>query len=141
LELTEGILMDNTEAAIDTLQALRSMQISVSIDDFGTGFSSLSYLKLLPISTVKIDRSFIRELTHSGDDAAIVQGIISMAHHLGLRVVAEGVETEEQHLRLMAYQCDVFQGFGLAKPMSIEALKSFIASLSTNSIPYYETNE
>ena len=141
LELTEGILMDNTEAAIDTLQALRSMQISVSIDDFGTGFSSLSYLKLLPISTVKIDRSFIRELTHSGDDAAIVQGIISMAHHLGLRVVAEGVETEEQHLRLMSYQCDIFQGFGLAKPMPIEALKNFIASLSTDSIPYYETNE
>ena len=141
LELTEGILMDNTEAAIDTLQALRSMQISVSIDDFGTGFSSLSYLKLLPISTVKIDRSFIHELTHSDDDAAIVQGIISMAHHLGLRVVAEGVETEEQHLRLMAYQCDVFQGFGLAKPMSIDALKIFITSLSTDSIPDYEANE
>lgn len=141
LELTEGILMDNTEAAIDTLHALRSMQISVSIDDFGTGFSSLSYLKLLPISTVKIDRSFIHELTHSSDDAAIVQGIISMAHHLGLRVVAEGVETEEQHLRLMAYQCDMFQGFGLAKPMPIEDLKVFIASLSTDSIPHYEANE
>lgn len=140
LELTEGILMDNTEAAIDTLHALRSMQISVSIDDFGTGFSSLSYLKLLPISTVKIDRSFIHELTHSSDDAAIVQGIISMAHHLGLKVVAEGVESEEQHLRLMAYQCDMFQGFGLAKPMPIEALKVFITSLSTNSIPHSEAN-
>lgn len=133
LELTEGILMENAEAAINTLHALRNMQISVSIDDFGTGYSSLSYLKLLPISTVKIDRSFIQELTHSNDDAAIVQGIISMAHHLGLKVVAEGVETEEQHQRLLAYQCDIFQGFGLARPMPIEALKVFITSLTHHS--------
>lgn len=130
LELTEGILMENTEAAINTLHELRDMQISISIDDFGTGFSSLSYLKDLPISTIKIDRSFINEITHSDDDAAIVQGIISMAHHLGLKVVAEGVETEEQHQRLLSYQCDIFQGFGLAKPMPLDALKTFIASLT-----------
>lgn len=137
LELTEGILMNNTQAAIDTLQALHDMRIGVSIDDFGTGFSSLSYLKDLPISTVKIDRSFIQELTHSRDDMAIVQGIISMAHHLGLNVVAEGVETEEQHRRLMDYQCDIFQGFGLAKPMPLNALKVFIASLTAT----HETTE
>ncbi|MFB9869303.1 putative bifunctional diguanylate cyclase/phosphodiesterase [Vreelandella sulfidaeris] len=141
LELTEGILMNNTEAAIETLQALRSMQVGVSIDDFGTGFSSLSYLKDLPISTVKIDRSFIQELTHSSDDAAIVQGIISMAHHLGLQVVAEGVETEEQHLRLMAYQCDIFQGFGLAKPMPLEALKVFIRSLASGAVIHQEASQ
>lgn len=133
LELTEGILMENTDAAINTLDELRNMQISVSIDDFGTGFSSLSYLKDLPISTIKIDRSFVNEITHSSDDAAIVQGIISMAHHLGLTVVAEGVETEEQHQRLLAYQCDIFQGFGLAKPMPIDALKTFMASLTADS--------
>ncbi|HAZ98374.1 MAG TPA: phosphodiesterase, partial [Halomonas sp.] len=119
LELTEGILMDNTASAIEILHALRGMQVSVSIDDFGTGYSSLSYLKHLPISTVKIDRSFIHELTHSSDDAAIVQGIISMAHHLGLSVVAEGVETSEQHQRLLSYHCDGFQGLGLAKPMPL----------------------
>ncbi|RUR29212.1 bifunctional diguanylate cyclase/phosphodiesterase [Vreelandella nanhaiensis] len=130
LELTEGILMDNTEGAIDTLHALRSMHVGVSIDDFGTGYSSLSYLKHLPISTVKIDRSFINELNNSEDDAAIVQGIISMAHHLGLKVVAEGVETEEQYQRLMSYQCDIFQGYGLAKPMPLEALETFVMGLS-----------
>jgi diguanylate cyclase (GGDEF)-like protein/PAS domain S-box-containing protein len=130
LELTEGILMNNTEGAIHTLHVLRDMQIGVSIDDFGTGFSSLSYLKDLPINTVKIDRSFIHELTHSSDDMAIVQGIISMAHHLGLNVVAEGVETHEQHQRLLAYQCDVFQGFGLARPMPLDALETFITTLA-----------
>ncbi|MBZ5488867.1 EAL domain-containing protein [Halomonas aquamarina] len=130
LELTEGILMDNAEDAIDTLHALRSMNVGVSIDDFGTGYSSLSYLKHLPISTVKIDRSFINELTHSEDDSAIVQGIISMAHHLGLAVVAEGVETEEQYQRLKEYHCDIFQGYLLARPMPLEALEAFVADLS-----------
>ncbi|SDN33838.1 EAL domain-containing protein [Vreelandella arcis] len=139
LELTEGILMENAEAAIDTLHALRSMQIGVSIDDFGTGFSSLSYLKHLPISTVKIDRSFINELDHSDNDAAIVQGIISMAHHLDLNVVAEGVETAEQHQRLLDYQCDTFQGFGLAKPMPLEALVAFIDSLHEKAGAYGDT--
>ena len=128
LELTGGILMDNTDSAIDILLALRSMQISVSIDDFGTGYSSLSYLKHLPISTVKIDRSFIHELTNSSDDAAIVQGIISMAHHLGLSVVAEGVETSEQHQRLLTYHCDGFQGFGLAMPMPFAELERLLAA-------------
>ncbi len=141
LELTEGILMNDTEAAIETLQALRSMQVSVSIDDFGTGFSSLSYLKDLPISTVKIDRSFIQELTHSSDDAAIVQGIISMAHHLGLKVVAEGVETQEQHHRLMAYQCDIFQGYGLAKPMPMDDLKVFIRSLAPDAASHLKVGK
>lgn len=129
LELTEGILMENTEATIETLHALRQMGIGVSIDDFGTGFSSLSYLKHLPISTVKIDRSFIHELNQGDGDAAIVKGIISMAHHLRLNVVAEGVETAEQHRRLLDYHCDAFQGFGLAKPMPLEALAAFIDAL------------
>ncbi|MFY0989108.1 EAL domain-containing protein [Halomonas sp. C05BenzN] len=127
LELTEGILMDDTEAAIDILHALRSMRIGVSIDDFGTGFSSLSYLKHLPIGKVKIDRSFVREVTSSGHDAAIVQGIISMAHHLGLAVVAEGIETIAQHRQLDDYGCDIFQGFLLARPMPLDRLEAFLA--------------
>ncbi len=126
LELTEGILMDNTESAIDILHALRAMHIGVSIDDFGTGYSSLSYLRHLPISKVKIDRSFINEVTTNPHDAAIVQGIISMAGHLGLQVVAEGVETEEQRRQLEAWGCDIFQGFLLARPMPLEALSRFI---------------
>ncbi|SER97943.1 PAS domain S-box-containing protein/diguanylate cyclase (GGDEF) domain-containing protein [Vreelandella subterranea] len=129
LEITEGILMENTEVAIDTLRALRNMDVRVSIDDFGTGFSSLNYLKHLPVSTVKIDRSFIHELHQSEADSAIVKGIISMAHHLGLNVVAEGVETSEQHHQLLDYHCDVFQGFGLARPMPLASLITFIDAL------------
>ncbi|MGJ7458683.1 EAL domain-containing protein [Halomonas sp. RA08-2] len=128
LELTEGILMDNTESAIDILHALRGMHIGVSIDDFGTGYSSLSYLRHLPISKVKIDRSFINEVTTNPHDAAIVQGMISMAGHLGLQVVAEGVETEEQRHQLEAWGCDIFQGFLLARPMPLEALSRFIVA-------------
>ncbi len=128
LELTEGILMDNTESAIDILHALRGMHIGVSIDDFGTGYSSLSYLRHLPINKVKIDRSFINEVTTNPHDAAIVQGMISMAGHLGLKVVAEGVETEEQRRQLEAWGCDIFQGFLLARPMPLEALSRFIVA-------------
>ncbi|WP_254277532.1 bifunctional diguanylate cyclase/phosphodiesterase [Halomonas sp. 3H] len=126
LELTEGILMDNTESAIDILHALRGMQIGVSIDDFGTGFSSLSYLRDLPISKVKIDRSFIAEITSNPHDAAIVQGMISMAGHLGLEVVAEGVETPAQRQQLDAWGCDIYQGFLLARPMPLSALSRWI---------------
>ncbi|HSP58994.1 MAG TPA: EAL domain-containing protein, partial [Halomonas sp.] len=127
LELTEGILMDDTAGAIEILHALRAMGIEVAVDDFGTGFSSLSYLKHLPIGKVKIDRSFVKELAQRADDAAIAQGIISMAHHLGLDVVAEGIETSEQHGLLLRYGCDVFQGFLLARPMPLDRLKLFLA--------------
>ncbi|WP_245784179.1 EAL domain-containing protein [Halomonas korlensis] len=127
LELTEGILMDDTAVAIKILHALRAMGIEVAVDDFGTGFSSLSYLKHLPIGKVKIDRSFVKELAQRADDAAIAQGIISMAHHLGLGVVAEGIETSEQHDLLLRYGCDAFQGFLLARPMPLDRLKCFLA--------------
>ena len=127
LELTEGVLMDDTEGAIATLHALRTMGVGVAIDDFGTGFSSLSYLKNLPIDRIKIDRSFVSEVTNSAEDAAIIQGIISMAHHLGLRVVAEGIEQEQQHRLLLAHGCDLFQGFHFARPMPLEPLLDFLA--------------
>ncbi|MEQ6887243.1 EAL domain-containing protein [Halomonas sp. CS7] len=127
LELTEGILMDDTEGAIATLHALRTMGVGVAIDDFGTGFSSLSYLKNLPIDRVKIDRSFVSEVANSAEDAAIIQGIISMAHHLGLKVVAEGIEHEQQHQLLSAHGCDLFQGYYLARPMPLESLIGFLA--------------
>ncbi|MFP4263875.1 MAG: EAL domain-containing protein, partial [Halomonas sp.] len=119
LELTEGVLMNDTEGAIDTLNALRGMGIRVAIDDFGIGYSSLSYLKNLPIDTVKIDRSFIREIDRNDRDAAITLGIVSMAHHLGLKVVAEGVETPTQHQWVKQHGCDIFQGFLLARPMPL----------------------
>ncbi|WP_240721623.1 EAL domain-containing protein [Halomonas marinisediminis] len=126
LELTEGILMSETESAIEALRALREMGVQVAIDDFGTGFSSLSYLKNLPVDTVKIDRSFIREIDRNANDASLTQGIISMAHHLGLRVVAEGVETDSQYRLVRSHGCDLFQGFLLARPMSFERLQQFL---------------
>lgn len=122
LELTEGILMSETETAIDTLRHLRESTISVSIDDFGTGFSSLSYLKHLPIDKIKIDRSFIQGVEHSADDAAIVQGVISMAHHLGIKVVAEGIETEAQRDILVGWGCDILQGYLFARPLPLNEL-------------------
>lgn len=127
LELTEGILMNDTDVAIDTLHALRAMGISVAIDDFGTGFSSLSYLRHLPVDKVKIDRSFINNIANNSKDAAIVQGIVALAHHLELTVVAEGVETSQQHQQLVALQCDVVQGYLFARPMPFEALCDWLA--------------
>ncbi|MCE8022126.1 EAL domain-containing protein [Halomonas sp. MCCC 1A11036] len=126
LELTEGILMIDTVAAVETLHHLRDMGVEVSIDDFGTGFSSLSYLKQLPIGKIKIDRSFVRDVTVNRHDGAIVQGIISMAHHLGLGVVAEGIEEAAQRDFLTAHGCDVFQGFFFARPMPLEALRVYL---------------
>ncbi|WP_404377289.1 putative bifunctional diguanylate cyclase/phosphodiesterase [Vreelandella aquamarina] len=127
LELTEGILMNDTEAAIDTLHALRGMGISIAIDDFGTGFSSLSYLRHLPIDKIKIDRSFIIDIVDSTKDAAVVQGIIALAHHLDLNVVAEGVESSAQQQHLLTLNCDVLQGYLFAKPMPFEALTRWLA--------------
>ncbi|MFQ3788092.1 EAL domain-containing protein [Halomonas sp. A29] len=126
LELTEGILMTDTASAIETLHCLRDMGVEVSIDDFGTGFSSLSYLKQLPIGKIKIDRSFVRDVTTNRHDSAIVQGIISMAHHLGLMVVAEGIEQAEQRDFLAAHGCDVFQGFLFARPMPLKNLRAYL---------------
>ncbi len=126
LELTEGILMNDTAAAIATLHKLRDMGIEVSVDDFGTGYSSLSYLKQLPIGKIKIDRSFIRDVTTNPHDSAIVQGIISMAHHLGLKVVAEGIEERPQRDFLAEHGCDVFQGFYFARPMPLDGLKRYM---------------
>ncbi|MCE8002350.1 EAL domain-containing protein [Halomonas sp. MCCC 1A11081] len=126
LELTEGILMADSAAAVETLHRLRDMGVEVSIDDFGTGFSSLSYLKQLPIGKIKIDRSFVRDIASSRHDGAIVQGIISMAHHLGLAVVAEGIEESEQRDFLAAHGCDVFQGFFFARPMPLAKLRVYL---------------
>jgi EAL domain-containing protein (putative c-di-GMP-specific phosphodiesterase class I) len=116
LELTESMLMVNTEEAVRTLEYLKSLGLRLSIDDFGTGYSSLSYLKRFPIDALKIDRSFIDEITTDADDATITRAVIGMAHNLGLKVVAEGVETKEQIAFLSANGCDEAQGFYFARP-------------------------
>ncbi|HLA30381.1 MAG TPA: EAL domain-containing protein [Pseudomonas sp.] len=126
LEITEGVLLNQAERAIETLHQLKKLGVKIAIDDFGTGFSSLNYLKRLPIDKVKIDRSFVEEIISDQHDAAITQGIISMAHHLRLKVIAEGVETEPQFAFLKKSHCDLFQGYYFAKPMPFVELEAFM---------------
>lgn len=122
LEVTESVLLDGAKQAIELIDQLKAMGIKVALDDFGTGFSSLSYLRDLPIHKVKLDRAFIKDITTDRNDAAIVQGIITMAHHLGLVVVAEGIEEEQQQQDLIRRHCDLLQGFRFARPMPREAV-------------------
>lgn len=127
MELTEGVAMRQTEKTIVTLTALHRMGVSLLIDDFGTGYSSLSYLRNFPITTLKIDISFIRGLGVNPDDLTIVRAIIALSHNLGLSVIAEGVETREQleHLRLL--QCDQIQGNLFSPPLSLEDMTAFLS--------------
>jgi diguanylate cyclase (GGDEF)-like protein/PAS domain S-box-containing protein len=120
LELTEGLLMNDVEETIEILQALRALGVLMSIDDFGTGYSSLAYLKRFPIDVLKIDQSFIRDMTWDSNDAVIVKSVISLAHNMKLRVVAEGVESQEQLTCLRDLGCDVIQGYLFSKPVSAE---------------------
>lgn len=126
LEITESSIMDNADSAIAVLTGLKQEGITVSIDDFGTGFSSLSYLKRLPIDALKIDQSFVRDVTTDPDDAALVMAIVTLAHNLRLKVVAEGVETEEQLRFLHLLRCDEVQGYLFSKPLPAEALEELL---------------
>jgi diguanylate cyclase (GGDEF)-like protein/PAS domain S-box-containing protein len=122
LELTESILIDDLEHTLDALTRLRAMGVRMAIDDFGTGYSSLNYLKQFPVDTLKIDQSFIRNLPKNNDDAQITRTIISMAHNLGLGVIAEGVETKEQLEFLQQIHCEEVQGFYFSKPVPASTL-------------------
>ncbi|HXS00391.1 MAG TPA: EAL domain-containing protein [Pyrinomonadaceae bacterium] len=122
LELTESSIMQNEEFAASMLNQLKSMGINISIDDFGTGFSSLASLKRLPIDALKIDQSFVREATTDPDDAALVMAIITLGHNLRLKVVAEGVETDDQLRFLQLLRCDEIQGYFFSKPVSADTL-------------------
>jgi EAL domain-containing protein (putative c-di-GMP-specific phosphodiesterase class I) len=117
LEVTEGALMKDPELAASTLFAVREVGVRVAIDDFGTGYSSLSYLQRFPFDALKIDQSFIRQITASPDETAIVRAIISLGQSLNLRTIAEGVETEDQLDFLTAHKCDEAQGFYFSRPL------------------------
>ncbi|MEA2206244.1 MAG: hypothetical protein QOE77_3020 [Blastocatellia bacterium] len=130
LELTETSIIENAESAAERLTELRKLGVSVAIDDFGTGYSSLSYLKQLPIDTVKLDRSFVNDATTNPDDAALVMAVVTLAHNLRLKVIAEGVETEEQMNFLRLLRCDEGQGYLFSKPVPANIFEGLMVSES-----------
>ncbi len=132
LEITEGILTEDTPVALATLRYLKLLGAKLAVDDFGTGYSSLSYLKRFPVDYLKIDRSFVAGLGRDPRDEGLVSAIVQLAHALGLKTTAEGVETEEQLERLRSLGCDLAQGFYFSKPVPVEAASSL---LSTNTPP------
>jgi EAL domain-containing protein (putative c-di-GMP-specific phosphodiesterase class I) len=135
LEITESVVMHDPQSAVHTLEQLNAMGIRIAIDDFGTGYSSLAYLKRYPIDTLKVDQSFVRDVTHDPNDASIVQAIIAMARSMQLRVVAEGVETEEQLTFLRTHGCEAVQGYLFSRPVPAEEARELIARNRFSSTP------
>jgi len=126
LELTENMVMHDGEQMVETLQAIKRLGVHIAVDDFGTGYSSLSYLKRFPVDRLKIDASFVRDIAADTDDAAIVRTIIALGHNLGLKVLAEGVETEAQLAFLKANDCDEMQGYHFSKPVSAWRMRKLL---------------
>jgi EAL domain-containing protein (putative c-di-GMP-specific phosphodiesterase class I)/CheY-like chemotaxis protein len=135
IEVTETSLMQDPEAGIRTLNALRSMGVKIAIDDFGTGYSSLGYLKRLPIDSVKLDASFVKDATRHPDDAALVMAIITLAHNLRKKVIAEGIESADQLAFLRLLRCDEGQGYFLGRPGRSEELNLASASRKVTGFP------
>jgi len=128
IELTESLILQDGEKGIEILKNLKRLGIKVSIDDFGTGFSSLSYLKRLPVDKLKIDKSFVDDLEKDSGDAAIVTAIITLSHNLDLTVVAEGVETQEQYDILRKFDCDEIQGYLISHPLNVQQFEEWMSS-------------
>lgn len=126
LEVTETVVMHDVQQAIETMQELQTMGVQLSIDDFGTGYSSLSALKNSPIARLKIDRSFVQDIPDQEDDNFIVTTVISLAHQLQLKVLAEGVETNEQLDFLIENGCDEIQGYHFSDPVSAQAVEKLL---------------
>lgn len=122
LEITEGVMLEDRQKALRTIQTLRAAGFRIALDDFGTGYSSLNYLTQFPVDTLKIDRSFIQLLGIQEQADTIVSSVIKLGHSLGLSVTAEGVETEQQRQALSAAGCDKLQGFLLSRPQPAEVL-------------------
>jgi EAL domain-containing protein (putative c-di-GMP-specific phosphodiesterase class I) len=128
LEITESTLMENEQLAIKTLQELHDMGVSIAMDDFGTGYSSLRYLRAFPLRTLKIDRAFVSNLPYNQDDCNLASTIITMGHGMGLKVVAEGVETEAQFSFLKGLDCDLTQGYFFSRPIPYDQIGDFLAT-------------
>src|SRR4029077_18344220 len=135
LEITESMVMLNVSRAIKVLDAIQSRGVRLAIDDFGTGYSSMSMMKQFPIDTIKIDRSFVRDLPNDSEDQAIAQAIISMGKALGMTVIAEGVETIEQQTFLRNHACDEMQGFLFSKPLPARQMAELLRAESQHDSP------
>jgi EAL domain-containing protein (putative c-di-GMP-specific phosphodiesterase class I) len=128
LEVTESVFMENMQTTIDILNQLHRQGVELAVDDFGTGYSSLSYLRQFPIDRLKIDQSFIRNALVNPDDRMITKTIINLGHSLGLKVIAEGVETNDHENFLKEEGCDEVQGFKYTKPLSMEKFIDYVAT-------------
>jgi EAL domain-containing protein (putative c-di-GMP-specific phosphodiesterase class I) len=126
-EITENLFLSEYDRLVDVLDHICQLGVTLSIDDFGTGYSSLSRLRKIPVKELKIDKSFIIDMTRSRDDEVIVRSTIEMAHNLGLSVVAEGIETEATYNKLVELGCDVAQGFLISKPLPLDLFDEFIS--------------
>jgi EAL domain-containing protein (putative c-di-GMP-specific phosphodiesterase class I) len=131
LEVTESVFVQDLERALVVLRKLKDLGVKLALDDFGTGYSSLNYLKRFPIDTLKIDQSFVQDITRGGSDGAIVSAVIAMGKALNIRVIAEGVETQEQLKFLTEHGCHEFQGYLFSRPMAASALTEMIHTAST----------
>src|SRR5205807_9000265 len=131
LEVTEGVLIENVARAASMLKALKRLGVRIALDDFGTGYSSLSYLQSFPLDRIKIDRSFIASLGRTDRSLAIVRAVIGLAHGLGLPVLAEGVETDDQLETLIREGCDEMQGYLIGRPRPIELYADIVGDRST----------
>jgi diguanylate cyclase (GGDEF)-like protein/PAS domain S-box-containing protein len=131
LELTESVVLEHVDEAVQRMEQLREIGLLFALDDFGTGYSSLSYLKRLPVDQVKIDKAFVRDVCEDAGDAAIAQTIVTLGHVLGISIIAEGVETEAQLDFLQACGCDAYQGYLFGKPMPVDEFERFAASVAT----------
>jgi len=126
LEITENSALHRCDETVHLLESLKKRGIQISIDDFGIGYSSLSYLKRLPVQMLKIDRSFVVNMTKDSEDVAIIRAIIAMAHSLGIRVTAEGVETSEQLTILRSLRCDAIQGYYFSRPVPADMIEELL---------------
>jgi EAL domain-containing protein (putative c-di-GMP-specific phosphodiesterase class I) len=131
IELTESLVMHDAEKFVGMLRDLKSLGVQLAVDDFGTGYSSLSYLKRFPVDHLKVDRSFVKDLVEDPDDATIVQAIIALGHKLGLKIVAEGVENEQQFEYLRRNGCDEMQGFHFCRPVVAGDLAAMLLDQSS----------